>query len=122
MPEKISAIKTAYPKAKDAILNKYINDSICGTWEYLADAIFPGDSHALKTKGWQIIGAKKSEWSKKITPHMNVDHNASVSFCYFRETIRKLSETDPHACNSPVQNRCTPATEVKDIFVKDKVN
>ena len=33
------AIKTAYPKAKNNVLNGYINDSICGTWELLADAI-----------------------------------------------------------------------------------
>ena len=86
----IPAIKTAYPRAKDAILDKYINDSICGTWECLADAIFPGGSHALKTKGWQTAGAEKSAWSEKITPHMDVDNNASASFCYFREKIREL--------------------------------
>ena len=36
----IYAIKIAYPKAKNSILNRYQNDSICGTWELLADAIF----------------------------------------------------------------------------------
>ncbi len=34
----IPAIKAAYPKAKDNILNGYQNDSICGTWEFPADA------------------------------------------------------------------------------------
>ena len=29
----ISAIKKAHPKAKNNILNRYQNDSICGTWE-----------------------------------------------------------------------------------------
>jgi len=86
----IQAIKTAYPKAKNAILDEYINDSICGTWECLADAISPGGSHALKAKGWQTTGAEKSAWSEKITPHMDVDNNASASFCYFREKIREL--------------------------------
>ena len=38
----IPAIKQAYPKAKDTVLNRYVNDSICGTWELLADAVFPG--------------------------------------------------------------------------------
>ncbi|MBA3755860.1 MAG: hypothetical protein H0X02_06375, partial [Nitrosomonas sp.] len=35
----IPALKKAYPKAKDAVLNAYQNDSICGTWEKLADAV-----------------------------------------------------------------------------------
>ncbi len=78
----ISAIKAAYPKAKDNILNGYQSDSICGTWELLADAIFAGGSNAL--------GKEKSAWAQKITPEMNVDKNASPSFCYFRDKIREL--------------------------------
>lgn len=38
----IPAIKAAYPKAKDGVLNQYVNDSICGTWECLADALYKG--------------------------------------------------------------------------------
>ena len=38
----LAAIKAAYPKAKEGVLNRYRNDSICGTWELLADAICPG--------------------------------------------------------------------------------
>ena len=86
----ISAIKAAYPKAKVTVLNDYINDSICGTWERLADAVFYGGSHALSAKGWQASGAEKSAWSEKITPHMDVEINVSPSFCYFREKIREL--------------------------------
>ena len=44
----IPAIKKAYPQAKDGVLNRYQNDSICGTWELLADAVFVGGSTALK--------------------------------------------------------------------------
>ena len=33
------AIKTAYPHAKDSVLSNYAQDSICGTWEVLADAV-----------------------------------------------------------------------------------
>ena len=72
-----AAVKTAYPKAKDAILQAYKNDSICGTWECLADALFPGGSQALLAKGWQAIGAEKSTWSERITPHMNLEINTS---------------------------------------------
>lgn len=87
----IPAIKTAYPKAKDAVLNTYVNDSICGTWEKLADAVFPGGSMALSIKGWQGIGAEKSAWADKITPHMDVNNNASPSFGYFRTKILELA-------------------------------
>lgn len=86
----IPAIKAAYPKAKDHVLNNYKNDSICGTWELLADAVFLGGSSVLKNRGWQAAGREKFVWAQKITPHMNVDKNASPSFCYFRDKIREL--------------------------------
>lgn len=87
----IPAIKAAYPKAKDTILNSYENDAICGTWELLADAVFPGGSQSLSAKGWRAIGAEKSVWSEKITPHMNVTNNLSPSFCYFKSKLQELA-------------------------------
>lgn len=87
----ISALKKAYPKTKDAVLDSYQNDSICGSWEKLADAIYPGGSHALNKKGWQAIGSEKSIWAQKIAPHMSIDTNNSPSFCYFRDKARELS-------------------------------
>jgi len=86
----IPAIKAAYPDAKDTILNSYQNDFICGTWELLADAVFPGGSSALKKKGRGAVGREESAWAQKITPYMNVDKNASPSFCYFRDKIQEL--------------------------------
>jgi len=86
----ISAIKTAYPKAKDSVLNTYVSDSICGTWEHLADAIYTGGSSALSAKGWKAIGAEKSQWAEKISPHMDVTNNASPSFNYFRNKMIEL--------------------------------
>jgi len=90
----ISAIKVAYPKAKDSVLNGYVSDSICGTWELLADAVFNDGSRALLARGWQASGAEKSEWSEKITPHMDVEINTSPSFCYFRQKIRELVDAN----------------------------
>lgn len=90
----ISAVKMAYPNARMPILNSYKNDSVCGTWECLADAVFPGGAKALSAKGWQTIGAEKSKWSERIAPHMDVENNASPSFCYFREKIRELTRDD----------------------------
>jgi len=87
----IPAIKSAFPKAKDAILNAYQNDSICGTWERLADAVYIGGSSALSAKGWQAVGAEKSKWAEKITPYMDVNNNASPSFAYFRKKLLELA-------------------------------
>jgi hypothetical protein len=86
----IPAVKSAYPKAKDAVLNTYVNDSICGTWERLADAVYNGGSAALCAKGWQAVGAEKSQWAEKISPHMDVANNASPSFVYFRGRLLEL--------------------------------
>ena len=43
-----NAVKTAYPRAKERVLNVYMQDSICGTWEKLADAVYPGGLQKLK--------------------------------------------------------------------------
>lgn len=88
----IPAIKLAYPNAKAAILNSYKNDAICGTWEHLADAVYPGGAQALAQKGQQAIGAEKSMWSEKIAPHMDVENNLSPSFGYLKMTLRKFTE------------------------------
>ena len=87
----IPAIKAAYPNARNNVLSSYENDSICGTWERLADAVFSGGANGLKNKGWQTVGREKSVWAEEITPHMNVDNNASPSFRYFREKVRGLA-------------------------------
>jgi len=87
----IPAIKRAYPKAKDKILNSYVNDSICGTWEQLADAITPGGAKKLLKQGWVAVGAEKSQWSAAITPHMDIESNKSPSFIHFRDKIRELT-------------------------------
>ncbi|MFI3187875.1 MAG: DUF4276 family protein [Methylococcaceae bacterium] len=87
----IPAIKKAYPKAKDSVLNTYVSDSICGTWEKMADAVFQGGAQALKRKGWRITGIEKSAWSEKITPHMDLNNNTSPSFNYFLGKLRELA-------------------------------
>jgi len=86
----INAVKNAYPKAKDAILNSYVNDSICGTWEKLADAVYAGGAQKLSVKGFQVVGEQKSKWAEDITPHMNITQNMSPSFCYFRDKLQEL--------------------------------
>lgn len=84
-----AAVRAAYPNVRQRVLASYVQDSICGTWELLADAVHPGGSARLKN--WQEAGKAKSEWATKIAPHMNVENNASPSFRVFREGIRALS-------------------------------
>jgi hypothetical protein len=88
----IPAIKQAYPKAKDAVLKTYTSDSICGTWEKLADAVYKGGSQGLSSQGWQVVGAEKSAWSEKITPYMDLDNNTSPSFNYFLGKLKELAD------------------------------
>ncbi|WP_027188424.1 hypothetical protein [Desulfovibrio cuneatus] len=87
----LQAVRSAYPKANIKLLDNYVNDSICGTWETLANAVYPGGAIALSSKGWQAIGAEKSQWAEKITPHVNVEKNVSPSFKYFKDVLHKLA-------------------------------
>ena len=86
----IPAVKAAYPQAKDDVLNKYHQDSICGTWEVLSNAVDPKGSK--NPKGWQEAGRMKSDWAERITPHMDISKNKSPSFCYFRDKCTELIE------------------------------
>ncbi len=87
------AVRIAYSKAKDDVLDSYVNDSICGTWEKLADAVYPGGASALAAKGWQAIGAEKSKWAEMIAPSMAVTNNKSPSFRYFCGKLQELLQT-----------------------------
>jgi len=86
-----NAVKSAYPRVKEQVLNTYVQDSICGTWEKLADAVYPGGSQKLKKLGWPYTGQAKCEWAKNIAPHLDVETNRSRSFQVFRDGIRNLA-------------------------------
>ena len=86
----IPAIKAAYPNAKDKILRTYVNDSICGTWECLADAVYRNGAAALKKKGYPAIGIEKKQWAERIAPQMDINRNASPSFRYFCKKLLEL--------------------------------
>ena len=88
----IPAIKSAYPQAKDQALKAYENDSVCGTWECLANAVYPGGEKELSKEGWQGVGREKSIWAEKIAPRMDVESNKSPSFRYFKDTLQRLSK------------------------------
>jgi hypothetical protein len=86
----INAIQKAYPKVKKSVLSNYNNDSICGTWELLADAIYEGGSRKLMDEGYPITGKIKTEWAENIAPHLSVANNKSPSFQYFLGKIVQL--------------------------------
>ena len=89
------AVKTAYPRAKDQVLNTYVQDSICGTWEKLANAVYPGGDQELKRLGWPHTGQVKCDWANNIAPHLDVENNESRSFQVFRDGIINLTQGDP---------------------------
>lgn len=84
------ALLTAYPRAKKNILENYEQDSVCGTWELLADATYPGGVAAIKKAGWPLPGQVKHEFAKKIGPLMDPNRNTSPSFGKLREGLRRL--------------------------------
>ena len=86
------AVKAACPGAKDSVLNGYVQDSICGTWEVLADAVHPGGSARLKKSGYPAAGVAKCEWAESIAPHLDMDRNRSRSFQVFRDGVKALAQ------------------------------
>lgn len=85
----INAIQKAYPNVKLQILQSYVNDSICGTWETLAKAL-EIDVAELKKNSYSLIGNLKCTWAENITPYMNIDNNLSKSFNIFMTKIKEL--------------------------------
>jgi len=86
-----NALEAAYPRAKTRVLDGYVQDSVCDTWELLADAIYPGGANVLKKLGYPQVGQTKCEWAEQIAPNVDVEGNASKSFQVFRDGIRRLA-------------------------------
>jgi hypothetical protein len=87
------ALLKAYPKAKRDILSRYIQDSICGTWEVLADAVHPGGSAAIKRVGFPASGQAKHDWAENIGSCMEIHRNLSPSFGKLRDGLHRLVST-----------------------------
>lgn len=84
------ALLKAYPRAKREVLDRYVQDSACGTWELLADAVHAGGVAAIKKAGWPLPGQIKHEWAEKIGLFMSINQNASPSFGKFRDGLSRL--------------------------------
>jgi hypothetical protein len=85
-----AALLKAYPKAKKDVLSRYKQDSVCDTWEKLADAVYRGGSAAINMAGWPLPGQIKHEWAEKIGPMLELDRNVSPSFGKLRDGLRDL--------------------------------
>lgn len=85
-----AALLKAFPRAKRDVLDRYVQDSACGTWELLADAVHAGGVAAIKKAGWPLPGLLKHEWAEKIGPSMTIHQNLSPSFCKFRDGLTRL--------------------------------
>jgi Fe-S cluster assembly ATPase SufC len=76
--------------AKREVLDRYVQDSVCNTWELLADAVHVGGFAAIKNAGWPLSGQIKHEWAEKMGPLMNLAQNESPSFCKFRDGLSRM--------------------------------
>lgn len=83
------ALLAAYPNAREAVLKEYVQDSICGTWEVLANAVYKGGIKRFKKDcpTFREIGKYKSEWADKIGLYLNLKENNSPSFQYLLNAI-----------------------------------
>lgn len=84
------ALFSAYPFARDSKYKEYVQDSICGTWEFLADIVFKGGLKKFKKEcpTYREVGRYKAEWAEQIGGHLNLSNNKSPSFQYFISALR----------------------------------
>ena len=85
------AVFKAYPNARMNRYREYVQDSICGTWEMLADVVYKGGLLKLKKEcpTYREIGACKAEWANNIGDLMELSENKSPSFQFFLGEIRR---------------------------------
>lgn len=85
-----TALMRAFPRANTNVLASYVQDSVCGTWELLADAVLSGGAARLIAEGYPRAGEEKCRWATLIAPHIEPDRNLSPSFQAFRSGLLSL--------------------------------
>ncbi len=85
----VSAVERAYPHAKLQKLQAYRQDSICGTWEVLADVVYPGGCAKLKKANadYAAVGKWKRECAARIGAYLDLSCNKSPSFQLFLHAL-----------------------------------
>jgi hypothetical protein len=89
------AIVAAYPQAKRQKLDRYQQDSVCDTWETLAEAIHPGGLKAVEKRRGPNAGDLKHEWAARIGQLMVPARNCSPSFRKFHSGLLRLTSVAP---------------------------
>lgn len=86
------ALLKAYPMAKRQLLQKYVQDSIIGTWECLADIVYKGGLQVLKrnASSYYEIGQFKCECARNIGNFLDIENNSSQSFNHFIQKLDAL--------------------------------
>lgn len=95
-----AALTQAYPKARTRALDNYTQDSVCGTWELLAETTHPDGAKAIRQAGWPRSGYLKHEWADRIGPLLDPGVNRSPSFGKLRDGLRRLAGS-PGSAASP---------------------
>lgn len=84
------AVAQAYPNAPLAAIEDYRQDSICGTWEVLAEAIYGNSADRIIKIGYPAIGQYKYEWAARISQFMEIERNRSPSFKRFIRQLERI--------------------------------
>ena len=81
-----SAIIEAYPDTNKDVLDSYVQDSVCGTWEILCRAVSE-NAEELIDIGYPAIGHYKALWTENISRYMLPQRNVSPSFNTFKMAL-----------------------------------
>lgn len=84
-----AALLAAYPEIDQAVLDRYEQDSIVGTWEVLARAIMGHRAKRLIQAGYPAVGTYKYKWAEAISPQLDAKRNVSPSFHRFHDYLLK---------------------------------
>ena len=81
-----NAILDAYPDSRKDVLDSYVQDSVCGTWETLCRAISENAEELIEI-GYPAIGHYKALWAETISRYMLPQKNVSPSFNTFKMAL-----------------------------------
>ena len=81
------AILAAYPDADLGKAGKYVQDSVCGTWEILASVLAGHQAEHIIRIGYPAVGQIKNEWARLIAPYLEPGRNRSPSFQRFHRLL-----------------------------------
>lgn len=77
------AVCDAYPYCRKDVIDSYVQDSVCGTWEVLCKAICDNAEELIEI-GYPAIGHYKALWAESISRYMLPQKNISPSFNTFK--------------------------------------